>query len=184
MLNKVSSKGDDIMLTFNNFLFKTHFFSLFLITFITFLNQDLIAQQGGISVIGTDTTVSVGNLKIHRGALNSYFYLAAPSFGYVDPFEYLTDPYAATERAVAIYYQLAQPFLDAGLTGAGLHRYRLTPLIYAVVHEDIDAIHYLVEEAGVRVDMQDSVGETAFTWAQLIGNDDILAYFGLPTMTK
>ena len=139
--------------------------TLFLTIFITLLSQTSIAQNNA-----TETTIRIGNLEIQRSAINSGFYLSEVVWAHMDPLEYVSGGY---ERTGDIYSQHARPFLDAGLRVEALHRYRITPLIYAIVHEDTEAVDSLVQEAGINYFLPDSHGMTPLMWAAVVSNEDI-----------
>lgn len=153
------------MKTFNNFLFKKHFFVYTLITLMTFFHQNVMAQGN------TRDTITIGNIEVSTEDLNSDFYLVS-LIGDIDIVEYASDSF----RVMSTYYQYAEPFLAAGMPVEGLHRFRVTPLIYAIVYEDTEAIEYMVGEADVDFSMPDSNGTTPFLWAVVVGNKNILRH--------
>ena len=139
---------------------------------MSFLSQISIAQndiQGTITVNGTEFS-SVG-------AFNYNFSLSTLLLNQIgEPFdvEKLYDGEEMMSAAEDIY----QPFIETGLDyRLFFHEYSLTPLIYAVVNEDVDAVNSIMEQEGVNPDLQDSNGLTALIWAVIIGNEGMVRAF-------
>ena len=108
-----------------------------------------------------------------RGAFNYRFYLIS-----LVTDRLLGEPFDVEklfgEEMMNVAEDVYQPFRDVGVSRQYLHRYSLTPLIYAVVNEDVEAVNSILVQEGVDPDLQDSNDMTPFVWAAIIGNEDIV----------
>ena len=151
-----------MMKAFDNIYFKSRVFLL--IVFVSLLSQISIAQNN-IS----DTIVINGIELPSTTAFNYRFSLAGVLLG---DFDINKDPLEPFMNGVV---NALRPFEDAEIEiGVNFfHTYFLTPLIYAVVNENVDAVNSILEKEGANPNLQDSRGLTALIWAGITGNVDI-----------
>ena len=148
---------------FNNICFKSKTFLL--IAFVSFLSQSSFAQNnvsGSIMINGA--------LFSSTSAFNYHFYLSNLIF---------SQEGADIERlfngeVMNVAEDIYQPFIELGINPQYFHRYSLTPLIYAVVHEDVEAVDFILDQEGVDPNLRDSNDMAPLVWAAITGNEDIV----------
>ena len=158
---------------FNN-LFRSK--ALILMVLISLLSQVSIAQDNhNYNINISDGVVVRGMVIPSNGVFNYQFDLPSLVFDNLSLGDSTNIAEVMLSRDLASTTQrVYEPFLNAGVDMQFLHRYHVTPLIYAVVNEDVDAVNSIMEQEGVNLDMQDSNGLTALIWAAIVGNEGMV----------
>ncbi len=149
----------------NNFYLRSKVFLLTVL--IGFLSQVSVAQnnvQDTIVINGREFP-SVRAFNYHFSLLSVRLY--GGSDGSVTVEELFGESFK--DRAMDAY----QPFIDAEVGLEFLHRYSLTPLIYAVVDRDADAVNFILAQEGADSNLPDSNGFTPLIWAAITGDEGI-----------